>query len=1075
MMARHVWYLAWVCCFIAIVFTDADEPQAILITLDNSNLRIRELHESQLQLKPTEKGMVVWRDRETEYRQFLTTGGTWSAESGADHTSNLAQRALTVEPTSRSRGAGDTSAVASFTTTPLAQLQGMTIVRGTHEWLTPTNGRLLGPTLNFRRKPPAHLGDLAPATATLTRAGKKVANLTFALNQPQLSWTDFVLQNPGFKHGLDEGEYVLRMHDGNAVYFQVENADWRNDILAPLQELLNKLPESDRDLINYCTVLFLLSQYDENGKPLSYVMDAFDRIGDIPTDQLPLCLVKQRGELLERLMGKTPTPTMEDLTGIRAMDDARQYFLVGQWKKSLSLLDEILSNKSDQRAVGLSHLYRALVMGESGLARSEQAEAMFVKALDILAAQREKYPVTESDADMARAYSNYANFLLSQAQDRLHGHMLQQAAGVRIPLLRALNGCLQAQRQMKLARTIKTIPLAIRQALDLSETRLYLLLGDILESLETPDNPPRFKDGWVLAREQARAVANKLAEIKPNSVSTFLTRGIAREMVAQMHFRADVELKKRAECVRWAGEARQDYIQAGFLVGIESVERLLGLEQLRSKQSKIEVTTIAQRQAALKHFLLSHHITEFLSDQLPDDQIGLSLAGFLARRAYIHEKIMDQYIHLGDPIAALQHAELSKARALRFLLATRGITDDTPEAENTPRSVPEILKSWPQETTAVAYFLGAENGWVFVINSSGKVSVTPLRGPKGEMLSPSELATRIRYFLASVDRYPRRLRSRLQSGKGFDHTWQDKLHEFFQILMPSTVYAEVKNSKNLLIIPHHILHYFPFSALVVERDTKERDRFDMAQPRFLLDQSIVGCNIASLTSWDITRRLPAKVLHEVQAAAVPEFPGAEPLPGVETDLKNLQRAFGKRITVTLRDRAATEPAVRQCLNTPGMFLIATHGTNVADQPLESYLLLHGDNGFDGHLSARELFPTRIAKDLIVMSACYTGLADRSPLPGDDLFGLQRAFLQGGARTVISGLWDVYDDTGPIIMGHFFEHLAEGKPTPHALALAQRRFLTKLRASTDAEPWLHPYFWAVYQVTGDERTRFGVNP
>jgi CHAT domain-containing protein len=106
----------------------------------------------------------------------------------------------------------------------------------------------------------------------------------------------------------------------------------------------------------------------------------------------------------------------------------------------------------------------------------------------------------------------------------------------------------------------------------------------------------------------------------------------------------------------------------------------------------------------------------------------------------------------------------------------------------------------------------------------------------------------------------------------------------------------------------------------------------------------------------------------------------------------------------------------------------------------------------------------------VMSACYSGLGDRSPLPGDDLFGLQRAFLHSGARTVVSGLWDVYDGTAPDLMLRLFEGLSAGKPAAAALADSQRTFLKSLRDTQLDEPWLHPYFWAVYTAAGDDRTR-----
>jgi CHAT domain-containing protein len=199
------------------------------------------------------------------------------------------------------------------------------------------------------------------------------------------------------------------------------------------------------------------------------------------------------------------------------------------------------------------------------------------------------------------------------------------------------------------------------------------------------------------------------------------------------------------------------------------------------------------------------------------------------------------------------------------------------------------------------------------------------------------------------------------------------------------------------------------------------------------------------------------------------FPNADPLPGVKKDLENLQAVLGDRVQQLVPGDEAQETLAKALLQRRGMVFVGTHGRNVADQPLTSYLLFHPDLTSDGPLTAAEIYSISVASDLVVMSACYSGLADRSPLPGDDLFGLRRALLHSGAQTVVSGMWDVYDDTGPELMRGFFEALATGKPAPAALAQAQRAFLKEQRDAGPSNPWLHPYFWAVYTVSGDHRT------
>ncbi len=187
------------------------------------------------------------------------------------------------------------------------------------------------------------------------------------------------------------------------------------------------------------------------------------------------------------------------------------------------------------------------------------------------------------------------------------------------------------------------------------------------------------------------------------------------------------------------------------------------------------------------------------------------------------------------------------------------------------------------------------------------------------------------------------------------------------------------------------------------------------------------------------------------------------------DLEAVDRHFGARVVELLREQQASKSAVAKLLQNEGLLLLAMHGSNHADQPLQSFLSMFPDDDGDGYLTAEELYRHRVSADLVVMSACYSGLADRSPLPGDDLFGIQRALLSSGAKTVVSGLWDVFDKTAPELIDGFHERLARGESSAAALANSQRAFLEKYRSTGEAEPYLHPYFWAVYTVAGDDRT------
>jgi CHAT domain-containing protein len=73
-------------------------------------------------------------------------------------------------------------------------------------------------------------------------------------------------------------------------------------------------------------------------------------------------------------------------------------------------------------------------------------------------------------------------------------------------------------------------------------------------------------------------------------------------------------------------------------------------------------------------------------------------------------------------------------------------------------------------------------------------------------------------------------------------------------------------------------------------------------------------------------------------------------------------------------------------------------------------------------------------DLVTLSACMSGL--NHVVPGDELLGLQRAFLFAGARAVVCTLWEAADFVALLVMDKFYAGLRRGQPPAAALRDAQ---------------------------------------
>jgi CHAT domain-containing protein len=1034
----------------------------MLIRLDaDGALVVERVEFSSLEQPAPAHGLLVWADADSRERwRVIPKGWTLPAEPAP-----APEAAVGLAGTRSGGGSTAGTGHADFTV-QLDPLRGSVVTRALDDFLTPGDKETIlttRPTLRrlARTKKTPFPAVVAILTTTVPGDGAKerelMVRIPFKEGQASLRFDEI----PGLPRELAAGlargkKHRLRLEKGTAALtFTVEGQSKAARVLKPLDELARVLGGRSGPLYQQFALQHLLAQTDEDGTPL-YLADALEELDRVPEKSLSPLLRQQRALVLgwlraprqDRKEALAGPAAPGEKTDVPEIDEARELIASGEWRKALDVLDRkafLKKQAGDRRIRGLAHLYRAAVRAEAGQGGEVEAARSFEEAVKLLAG---------APQDLFRAHNNYADFLQQRAQDRLYNHALQMAAGVERPFLTALEGWLAARQHyeaaLDLAEKLKRSGDAAAVRVNLA--RLYALLADLVRTL---DPQGRFADG----RQAAARVADEQAA-RAAGADEPLVRAQATELRAHLAYRAG----DLPACRKLAGETVSAFLEKGYLPGVENAECLLGL-------------TAASHTEALKHLQIAHLITESLRERLPPDRVGLTQAGFFARRAWVVERIVELLLEQKKDAEALRYAELARARALQDLLLTDQGRAGTSAAGSDTAA--DFLARWPKDVAAVEYFLGPERAWVFVVSTAGQVKAHPLRSADGKEVRTRTLVARVQRFLQEVEGQSTKMYNRVLGGKGFDHAWQDDLHRLYQDLLPEAAMAELRRAKIAVVVPQHILHYFPFAALVTAPD-KVRGPKEMAKPRFLLDEPFTLCYAPSLTTWGRLRDRPAAAISAVNAVGLVQAPGADPLPGVEVDLKNLRAVFGARVrTVEEDDRATTSNAVR-LLGQRGMLFFATHGLNEADRPLDSYLILLPDDsgkpepapeGSEGRLTARTIFNRNVNADLLVMSACYSGLGDRSPLPGDDLFGLQRAFLQSGARTVVSGLWDVYDGTAPELMKGFFQRLAVGQPACVALAESQRAFVNRLRESKGVEPWLHPYFWSVYTAAGDDRTAF----
>jgi CHAT domain-containing protein/Tfp pilus assembly protein PilF len=132
--------------------------------------------------------------------------------------------------------------------------------------------------------------------------------------------------------------------------------------------------------------------------------------------------------------------------------------------------------------------------------------------------------------------------------------------------------------------------------------------------------------------------------------------------------------------------------------------------------------------------------------------------------------------------------------------------------------------------------------------------------------------------------------------------------------------------------------------------------------------------------------------------------------------------------------------------------------------LRSRLFLAGANkDGDGILTAEEVLGLRLwGTELVVLSACQTGLGEVEV--GEGVFGLQRAFLQAGARSLVMSLWSVPDLVARQVMVGFYRNFLRRK-MDRCQAL-RRASLARLRLVKKKYGHAHPLLWAGFVFLGE---------
>mgnify|MGYP001611893589 FL=1 len=433
-----------------------------------------------------------------------------------------------------------------------------------------------------------------------------------------------------------------------------------------------------------------------------------------------------------------------------------------------------------------------------------------------------------------------------------------------------------------------------------------------------------------------------------------------------------------------------------------------------------------------------------------------------------------------------------------------------------PKPIPPEELPLKEDEVLLEYALGDDAGYLFVVSGTAGPSRGVKRIIKIP-LSREALEEKVKSFMEPMNTR-RRERFSINEARGlYDILLSEALKEIDS--EERGLKKEAGGNKKIIIVPDGILGLLPFEALVIKegngikdslyvgdryiisyyqsatvlalKRTTKRDKADKAlfalgnpvyskeDPRYIAwkesaqpsgrldvhDEKEKGELIASASNKYSFRDLALKSKWGKTTEADTTGSKVEftPLPETEIEIKEIARIMdvSPKPPDILFSVIANETELKKTgLEKYRYIHFATHASlpGMIQGINEPFILLgqvENQDGDDGFLTLSEVLNLRLNADIVVLSACVTGVGKE--VEGEGVANFARAFQHAGAGSVVVSLWEVASLEAVEYMKGFYGHLKAGKGRAEALRLARNEIKAR---------YPNPFYWAVFILHGE---------
>jgi CHAT domain-containing protein/TPR repeat protein len=348
-------------------------------------------------------------------------------------------------------------------------------------------------------------------------------------------------------------------------------------------------------------------------------------------------------------------------------------------------------------------------------------------------------------------------------------------------------------------------------------------------------------------------------------------------------------------------------------------------------------------------------------------------------------------------------------------------------------TVEDIKQALPEEIAAISYFIADQTKtlYAFVVTKNDfKVITTSL---------PKDFNRLLRGFANALF---------FSEPVTFSYT-SSQLYSLLIPRLPSRI-------SQLVIIPSGRLSALPFEVLLSEK----MKGFDFSKAAYLIAKYAVSYefssqllirNIQTNNSTKSSIFLCAPIIFE-------EVDNLSNLPSTQQEVTSIADLFKDNSKIITFNNATESHVKLKELSAYSYLHFATHGIVDEINPELSRLFLKASQQDDGYLYAGEIYNLSLNANLVVLSACQTGLGKFSK--GEGVIGLSRALMYAGAQNSIVSFWNVADASTAELMIHFYTvHInANQKSISQSLRDSKLKML-------QSEKYFEPYYWAPFVLIG----------